>query len=383
MSHFSVLVVTDSKPTDDDLTNALAPFHEFECTGTVDQYVQSIDELQEAREKYAERTEARFKSPAGELFEPYEDRFYRDPTDEETKKHGPFMGSGFGGGLSWSSKDWGDGRGYRGKIHFIPEGWEEVRLNTKDVKTFAEFIQDYYGREPVFGNAKPDLEKKHKYGWFRVNAAGEVTECIDRTNPNKKWDWWQLGGRHSGALTPKVGAAGAEKGKPGLMGCVANAAGVDQIRKGDVDFEAMRAAARCEATARWNKVRSIVGDLRDFVTWAELRDVRHPKDIEAARTAYHEQAAVKLIREASKKDHDLVWIELGEFTCSLDEYVQRAADRATVFFACLKDGVWSERGKMGWWACVSNEKADWDRQFNAALDALPDDCWLSVVDCHI
>jgi hypothetical protein len=38
MSHFTVLVVTDT-PDEDALTRALQPFHEYECTGTKDKYV--------------------------------------------------------------------------------------------------------------------------------------------------------------------------------------------------------------------------------------------------------------------------------------------------------------------------------------------------------
>ena len=382
MSHFAVLVVTDSKPTDDVLTKALAPFHEFECTGIVDQYVQNIDKLQEAREKYAEDTEARYKDPSGNLHDPYADCFYREPTEEEVKAHGPFMGSGGGGGISWHSKDWKDGRGYRGKIHFVPDGFEEVRSAVSSAKDFPTFIEEEYGYEPVRAGL-PDLDGDHKYGWYRLNKAGDVTECVDRTNPNAKWDWWQLGGRHSGSFTPKIGAAGTKKGEPGLMGCESNSAGVDVIRKGDVDFEAMRNAAKCEAIARWNKIRGIVGDLSDFVSWKEMRDVRFAGNIEAARTAYRDQPAVKILAEASKKDRDLSWIELDGFMATLDEYGRRAANGATVFFAILRNGQWVERGEMGWWACVSNEKEDWDEQFNKMLDALPDDCWLSVVDCHI
>lgn len=47
MSHFSVLVVGDNVEVQ------LAPYHEFECTGRDDQYVQEIDETEEARAEYA------------------------------------------------------------------------------------------------------------------------------------------------------------------------------------------------------------------------------------------------------------------------------------------------------------------------------------------
>lgn len=53
MSHFTVLVVGD------DVEKALAPFHEFECTGLVNEFVQSIDITTEARAAYQDDTDAR------------------------------------------------------------------------------------------------------------------------------------------------------------------------------------------------------------------------------------------------------------------------------------------------------------------------------------
>lgn len=54
-------------------------------------------------------------------------------------------------------------------------------------------------------------------------------------------------------------------------------------------------------------------------------------------------------------------------------------------FAVIKDGEWYERGEMGWWACVSNEKAEeeWENEFRKLLEGLPDDTLISIYDCHI
>lgn len=54
-------------------------------------------------------------------------------------------------------------------------------------------------------------------------------------------------------------------------------------------------------------------------------------------------------------------------------------------FAVVKDGEWYERGEMGWWCHVSNEKNsdDWDAEVKALLKDLPADTLLTVVDCHI
>lgn len=48
-------------------------------------------------------------------------------------------------------------------------------------------------------------------------------------------------------------------------------------------------------------------------------------------------------------------------------------------------GRWFERGKMGWWAIVSDEKEhdNWDLEFKNFLKTLDDDTLVTVVDCHI
>ncbi|APL99341.1 hypothetical protein [Bordetella phage FP1] len=383
-----MLVITDQKPTEEVLNKALAPFHEFECTGEDNEYVQNVDRTAEAREEFAGKERLRFRDPEGNLHDPYSDQFYRDPTPEEVKQIGPLGGTGFGGGISYTSKDWGDGRGYRTKIHQLPEGWAEVNVSAGTVETFAEFASGYYGGpivRPEDGEPDPKANPELKYGWVRVDEAGEVLEVIDRTNPNKKWDWWVVGGRWSGFLTPKANAQGAAKGRPGLMGSEANPKGVDVIRKGDVDFEAMRAAARTRAAQSWDKVHGIIGaHVEGFQPWDKVREA-HAGNIDAAREAYHDQPLRKALGEAAKTDKDLIWIDVEDYLVTREEYIQRASDRATVLFGVLKDGQWVERGEMGWFGCVSDEKDKdtWNRDFNAMLDALPDDTWLAVVDCHI
>lgn len=54
MSHFTVTVVTEHEPTDQSIAEALAPYHEFECTGTDDKYVQDIDITEESLKEYEE-----------------------------------------------------------------------------------------------------------------------------------------------------------------------------------------------------------------------------------------------------------------------------------------------------------------------------------------
>lgn len=54
-------------------------------------------------------------------------------------------------------------------------------------------------------------------------------------------------------------------------------------------------------------------------------------------------------------------------------------------FAIVKEREWFERGEMGWWACVSNEKDKnvWEKEVKKLLEGLSDDTLITIVDCHI
>ena len=318
MSHFSLLVVTDKEPTNDVLSAALWPFHEFECTGE-ERYIVDVDQTEEARKEYTENTTRFYVDPSGARWEPYTDRFYRDPLPGENVG----MGMGFGGGISWNSKDWGDGRGYRAKVHFLPDGWSEVQVPTSEVESFVDWAKDYYGRETVLDGTA--LNDAHKYGYIVIDAAGEVIKIIDRTNPNKQWGWWQIGGCYSNRLM--------RQGIP-----------CDFCRISDLDHVAMaqgRRAARIE-------------------TWAE-----YEKDIEKGRPP-----------------ESLEWIYHIVPGTTKEQYIE--TDPGFSAFALLKDGKWHEKGRMGWWACVSDDKGDdWRGEFADLMGGIRPDQWITFVDCHI
>jgi hypothetical protein len=54
-------------------------------------------------------------------------------------------------------------------------------------------------------------------------------------------------------------------------------------------------------------------------------------------------------------------------------------------FALVKDGQWMEKGRMGWFGMSTENKTDeaWTALVREALDGLPDDTALTIVDCHI
>lgn len=369
MSHFTVLVIGE------DVEYQLAPFHEFECTGRDDEFVTDVDRTEELREVYKRHTESRYRDPDGILHDPYEDKFYREPTKEEKKKHGEIIGTGGGDGIRWSSKDWGDGKGYRAKVHFLPKGWEEVEVPVREVKSFSDFVEDWSGQKRVKSIGDVILETEHKYGYCLMSG-DEVVKVIDRTNENKHWDWWKLGGRWTGFFKLKPGRKG-EVGEPGLQTENAKEGWCDGAKKKDIDFDGMRDTRVAERLERYDLFHKIVAG-RSIPSWKTIRD-RNNGDIKEARKEWNENQVVKDL------DKDFFIDAFENYDMTRDKFVEMESRKALCTHAVVKDRKWYECGRMGWWACVSDEKDEgvWEKEFAELIDALPGDTLLTLVDCHI
>lgn len=278
MSHFNVLVIGD------DIEKQLAPYHEFECTGRDDEYVQNVDRLDDVKSNY--------------------------------ETHG------------------------------------------KD-KPLAEFVEGWYGWKPVAIGNEPDLSNGHKYGWFRINDSGELIEAIDRTNPNKKWDWYKIGGRWRNWIPRKGGGD------------------CDSCLRRDFDIERKRNERGDEAADLWDHAYSIHKG-ESWRTWESLGDM----EIEAKRKAYWDQEPLKAMRKDEKlkceEDYD-------QFQQPREAFVQAARDRAVSTYAIVKDGKWFSKGEMGWFGISFDEvgQENWNAEVSKMLDELPGDTLLTVVDCHI
>ena len=95
-----------------------------------------------------------------------------------------------------------------------------------------------------------------------------------------------------------------------------------------------------------------------------------------------------LFRSTIRNDPEgknLIFWDADEFLMSKEDYVKEYRDSAIATFAVLKDGVWYERGEMGWWGCVSDEKEKdaWNAEVSKLIDSVSDDTRITVVDCHI
>jgi len=336
MSHFAVMVITPTVPTKLELDLILQPWHEFECTGIDDEYIQDVDITADVLEQYEKDTTTVLQDPQGKL-------------------HTVF---GVDGGYKDEFAETDPDATYRRRFK-IPPGWAKTEAPTKNFETAAQFGCGYFGGNVLLPGQERGEE--HQYGYALVDENGELVKMVDRTNPNKKWDWWVVGGRWSGHLKLKDGSA------------------VDQCLMRDLDLHGMRREASKDAEEIWQKVTAAVEGLPEFKTWEELGEYTDTK-----RDTYHNQPAIKALRGAFP-DNWGIDDEIRAARSTFEEFKQFKANQAICTFAMVHQGQWMERGEMGWFACVSNkiDEDDWAGQFNAVIDSLPADVCLTVVDCHI
>ena len=200
---------------------------------------------------------------------------------------------------------------------------------------YEKFLKKYHNYKEKYIDAKDWVDDWHGY------CFDEDTQSYGYYhNINEKWDWYEMGGRWSGFFKLKEGASG-KIGKPGVFNNNPRSGYVDQAFKKDIDFEGM--------------IKDSIKIYEE--TW---ENSRNEKDIV---TLYYKYGI--------QKDD------------TKESYIKRGSSIST--FAILFEGKWYEKGNMGWWGLVSNEKDEneWDDEFNKLLNNLPDDTLLTLVDCHI
>jgi hypothetical protein len=305
-----------------------------------------VDCDEEVRKEWAEKTDDYWVKD-GEAVVTYDPRFYREFTEAEVEKHGPLsmMGCGCGGGHSWDSRDWDDGKGYRPKIKMTDEEIEAMGYVNEDrpisdgitYDSIEEFAEDWYGYKVRNG----------KFGRF--------------TNPNAQWDWWQIGGRRSGKLTTKDGKK------------------VDHGHMGEIAWRDMREFGEKSERKDWDDKNKVIAG-RKLIPFDTFREAT-PDDIQAARDAYWAQPVLEDLNATYPKDFFTEW---PPYFKPKDEYVKAGGESAITTFAFLgTDGKWQQRGDMGWWGCVSDEDDNWGNGFSELLDTVKPGQYVWVVDCHI
>lgn len=296
-------------------------------------------------------------------------------------------------------------------------------------KTFEAFCKKYHGYKCVDG----------RWGYM---------QNTDETGPNggltkgAKWDWYVLGGRWTGFMKLKPGAEGMI-GRPGIMTEPGAEGWVDQCRKGDIDYDGMmeerfknslqaygESMAEVEEKCKKHAEALTEPIYYEALTVAPVpcEDGTHikrrifldnpftrPEEQSTLRNPAPTREEAEMVIETAKAQNagwrgsyeivertreDLIlqsrrsWLDFqgiapdedtGNFDADAEKHARRTQDGTLSTFAILKDGEWFERGAMGWWGMVVDEKdcETWRRQFWEMFESLPDDTLISIYDCHI
>lgn len=380
MSHFGVLVMGKNMSDTATLDKAMLPFHEFECTD-INEYIETVDITGYARKTYEEGELDRYVLPDGEripLSCAIVETWFRAATEEEIDliKAGEFQKphrSSPSKGGEW--------------IHTVlerPEGVERKTFKVAELMTFEEFVGDYYEYHQAESVDTADTEGEHKYGFFIKSEAGDIT-VYKRTNPNAKWDWYQVGGRWRHSLLLKNGTK------------------VDYAKKSDIDFYSIREeniAARREA---WDEMTKM---LKSICANHDFGNDEYPTDADRLYLGKLRDEQHKLWEEAGKPGrfwdfmkanvdpimYDLMaalfdyFSGLSEHHLKFDKIEDWIDDAPSLTaFAVIKDGKWYQKGDMGWFGMSSNEVSpdEWEATVSKMIADLPEDHEIVVVDCHI
>lgn len=361
MSHFSLLVITDSHPTEADLSKILMPWHQFECTG-IDEHIQDIDKTDELRENYQKNTTKVVVAPDGSKETLFDRAGYYRPQYKRP------------GAESWMSD-----------AESIPAGYKVVEEPTKDYLTIVEFAENYYSSKPL--TEGEERTGGQKFGYTLVDGDGNLIKMIDRTNPNYKWDNWSIGGRYSNRLVSKTGA------------------NLNQCKREFMDLEAMRKAnvhkyrgyiqqavnklvgkglTKEEILSQWKAFSETHDDKAVTESWRAWLAERPDSDFDEFLEAKYKDTPFYIARSSG------VLGALGDGLMGAccpdnepDPYAWAEKAPALTAFAVVQNGEWHEKGKMGWFGMSFNENPDWDQVFNKVIQDLQPSQWLTLVDCHI
>lgn len=221
--------------------------------------------------------------------------------------------------------------------------WPEEVYKIKDYSVISgELCEVPY--KQLYSTLKEYLENYHDAEYHEDQQDWGYWE-----NPNQKWDWYQLGGRWSGSLLINSDSEWLV-GDKGLMGSCSH-------DKNDNT-----------ETEKWCDCAQIKN-----VLWDKMLE----KEKELLAKQYDE-----VINDENEKKY-ATWMYDIKDGMTKEEYVENAS-RFSTFAVITPDGKWHEKGKMGWWACVSDEKENWkDDYYEAFIKNANPEYWLAIVDCHI
>jgi len=274
--------------------------------------------------------------------------------------------------------------------------------NKNNYSSFKEFVVSWYG------------EINDKF----VSFDDKTEKVIKYTNPNNKWDWYQVGGRFTG----KLGTYDPKTDPDNFTTCMfcygtgycVNENGVNK-RVADLNYtcECNGSGKELKWPTKWKKIKNDIIQVKDLnLDSIKLKNIENRfaiikeicakhnislSELEFGLINYKKVKAEwanmeeprprgkdfsNLLNDAGKKYYFAdTWHELDLINNSLVEWAQSAPSLSS--YAINLKGNWIEKGTMGWFGVSINENDDWDIIYSKFLDGLLPDEYLTIIDCHV
>ena len=239
----------------------------------------------------------------------------------------------------------------------------EYEVGIVSEKTKKRMLK-YYRKNNNFKGDFDECYKQFGNNWnnnqYRKDENG-VWHEYSTYNPDSKWDWYEVGGRWSGFFKMKDGTFS------------------DCGLKKDIDLEGMKNLEIERLGKIYDEIYLIIKDLPVSKTWKSVLKSYGRKKIDDARLFYNSQERVVALRNNKR------WEDIEDFQVSRKTFIERHKNGYLSTYAVLKDGVWYQKGKMGWFGISSGEmkQSVWDKKINEFVNNVPDDTLFTLIDCHI
>lgn len=242
-----------------------------------------------------------------------------------------------------------------------PEHLEEVDVSEETKKMYEDYEhENYKSLDDYIENCGDRFSRIEKL------ENGEFT-LYQMQVKQPKWDWYVVGGRWSNFFLHKNGSK------------------LDQIKAGDIDWKTLELEVIQKAMntfSNWEKCWSAGNKPKSFDELYEM----YKENREAAVKAYNAQPVIAMYEQNNKELVHYGPCPVQAIGFDKEAYIEKALNGLLVPFAYLdEDGMWHERGQMGWFASVANamDRDVWDSFIQQKLKSLHPDTTLTLVDCHV
>jgi hypothetical protein len=254
---------------------------------------------------------------------------------------------------------------------------------TQELEKF-DCIEDFlcdYGLEDLVVTSEFELDleddAKHKYGYAIVRD-GKLIKAVERTNPNRKWDWYVVGGRWSNKLLHINGMY------------------MDSLLKKDLDIEVLKAITEIRARREWDASREVIDGMEMWKSWRQVKKmygveedgIRDYKLIDEAGEYYSNQESVIALKNSDIGKNFYYWNHnIPEDLAMFDRntFVEKRKREAFLLFAIVKNKQWCEKGRMYAFGISDDVYIDgeWVKKFYEIFDSIGNNERITLVDCHI